>query len=850
MRNLLVALTGIICLVCAAGPVLGTVTTLRDGLNGYGGTTDSWVNDGSDSRNYGQGQTLRCEWNNGIQENIVLKFNLAGQLAPHQVISDARLKIYYYDEASFSDNNVVRLTPYRLTASWEEGYGDDDGVAGQGVSWDYRDVAEQYPWTGENGGWNDKADDGCGHAYIKGWEGTDPNAIAPAWPGAEVSFAVTPTVQKWYLGQEANNGFLIAATDFSGSGYMATGYFRSRQYADYANYRPTLEITHTTAPITWTGAADGNWNTSAVNWTWTYGATTFAGGDLVQFNESTRQNINIVGTVQPASVTFGNSAATNYVFSGGAIGGATGITKNGAGKVTLTAANSYTGDTTVNEGVLNVRHASALGTAAGGTSVASGAALEMEGNVTVAGEALRLRGSGIGGAGALRSLSGSSAWNGAVTLEAHTTVGVDAGSMTIGGSIGGGNYNLAKTGAGALVLGAANTYSGTTSVLGGTLRYGIDNAIAGGPIQVESGATLDIGAYSDAVGAVVLVDGSITGAGGVLAGSGYDLRKGAVSAILGGSGGVTKSTAETVVLSGANVYSGPTAVPAGTLRLGAGGVIPDASSVDVGGTLDLDGHDETIGPLAGDGAVALGAGTLTVNTNLIAGKFFSGVIDGPGGLAKTGLGTQGLTGPNTYEGMTKIAQGTLTLGPGGSIAGSAVIVIDGGATLDVSAVEPYALAETQTLKGSGRVRGDLDILGTIAPGTSAGRLTTEGLTFEDGSVLEIEIGGRGQGTEYDVLAADGMIGLKDGSTLAVTLSGGFEPILGDEFDLMDFTGLKGKLALDLPDLGGGLDWDTKELYTQGLLRVTPEPATLALVLAGACGTWLSRRRRRAARSAG
>ena len=87
--------------------------------------------------------------------------------------------------------------------------------------------------------------------------------------------------------------------------------------------------------------------------------------------------------------------------------GAAGITKTGAGTMVLSGSNTYTGTTTVSAGVLNIRHANALGTTAGNTTVASGAALQLQGGITVGAEALSLNGTGVSNTGALRNISGN-----------------------------------------------------------------------------------------------------------------------------------------------------------------------------------------------------------------------------------------------------------------------------------------------------------------------------------------------------------------------------------------------------------------------------------------------------------
>lgn len=84
------------------------------------------------------------------------------------------------------------------------------------------------------------------------------------------------------------------------------------------------------------------------------------------------------------------------------------VNKLGTGTVTLTGNNTYTAVTTVNGGTLVAASTNALGTVAGGTSVASGATLGLAGNITLANEAITLSGSGAATMlGALTNISGN-----------------------------------------------------------------------------------------------------------------------------------------------------------------------------------------------------------------------------------------------------------------------------------------------------------------------------------------------------------------------------------------------------------------------------------------------------------
>jgi autotransporter-associated beta strand protein len=210
------------------------------------------------------------------------------------------------------------------------------------------------------------------------------------------------------------------------------------------------------------------------------------------------------------------------------------LTKSGAGILTLSGTNTYTGTTTISAGVLNIQNSSALGGVAGGTVISNGAALQLQGGISVGAEALSVRGSGITATGAIRNITGNNTWGGPVTQAAASTISSDAGTLifdvssgnAISGTFnltltGAGNISIAdpvaistgtvtKTGSGTLLLSAANTYTGTTTVSGGVMQYGIANALSTGNVVLSSG-TISTGAtsgYTDAVGTLSLTNTS------------------------------------------------------------------------------------------------------------------------------------------------------------------------------------------------------------------------------------------------------------------------------------------------------------------------------------------------------
>jgi fibronectin-binding autotransporter adhesin len=193
------------------------------------------------------------------------------------------------------------------------------------------------------------------------------------------------------------------------------------------------------------------------------------------------------------------------------------FTKTGTGTLTFTGANTYSGLTTVSAGILNIQNSGALGTTAGGTTVSSGATLQLQSGVAIGAEPLTLNGTGIGGFGALRNISGNNSFAGTTTLGSASTIYSDVGTLTLTGGIvtggftttfgGAGNISqsgvisgtgaLVKNGSGTVTLTGTNTFTGSTTVSAGTLTAAGSSGSALGStssITVNSGGTLTLGA--------------------------------------------------------------------------------------------------------------------------------------------------------------------------------------------------------------------------------------------------------------------------------------------------------------------------------------------------------------------
>ncbi|WP_369062448.1 autotransporter-associated beta strand repeat-containing protein [Caulobacter sp. 73W] len=254
------------------------------------------------------------------------------------------------------------------------------------------------------------------------------------------------------------------------------------------------------------------------------------GGDIevkAAANYATVESLS--GTLTLAGTIFGEASALFVTGAGatvisGVISELDGVDKQGAGNLTLSGANTFDGTVDVSAGVLRVAHAQALGTVAQGTTVSSGAALELSGDVAVAGEVLTISGLGVSNGGALRNVSGTNSWSGALNASGATSITASAGSLTlsgafnagangvhfggagaitVSGAISGAGGEFTKTGAGVLTLSGVNTTAADFDVLAGKLV--VDGSI-GSRISVSGGATLG---GTGTVGDVTVTSGTL-----------------------------------------------------------------------------------------------------------------------------------------------------------------------------------------------------------------------------------------------------------------------------------------------------------------------------------------------------
>jgi autotransporter-associated beta strand protein len=286
---------------------------------------------------------------------------------------------------------------------------------------------------------------------------------------------------------------------------------------------------------------------------------------------------------------------------------------------------------------------------------------------------------------------------------------------------------VVKTGVGTLTLDGTNTYTGGTGFHGGTVEVDdfddLGAAVAGmsftggGILKLMAAGPPALGLLSGRTGGTAMA-----GAGTIDTNGFSTVYDGAIT----GSGALTKIGLGTLDLGGANnAHTGALNINAGTLRAFTGNNIGNTSAVTVaaGATLLRSGiaGTETIGSLAG----AVGSFVVLTDGGLITGgngasTAFSGTTSGAGGLTKTGAGTMSTLSLG-HLGLTTVSGGNLNVN--GTVADSVTIAAGG------------------TFSGNTIISGNLTLSagGILAPGTSIGTTTVNGLSFIGGGNLLAEV---------------------------------------------------------------------------------------------------------------
>jgi fibronectin-binding autotransporter adhesin len=492
------------------------------------------------------------------------------------------------------------------------------------------------------------------------------------------------------------------------------------------------------------GRATGTANTATVNVTGAanlnVGVPTNTSGELwIASDNASNGTLNVTGGA--ATVGTGKTGNKIYFFRNG----------SGAG---------YTANLTQSGGTVTANGIQFGGT--GGTyNAASSANLTLSGGVLYVGlqgitkgsgandltTNIKLQGGTVGASdnwsSSLNMKLGTTGTTGGPTFQAATS-GAVSKNITLSGILSddtGATGTLTKTGAGSLTLSGSNTYSGDTVISAGTLRLGASNVIADGSgkgnVSVASGATFDLGGFSETINGLSgagTVDSNLSdfgatltvgsNAGGTFSGTikntnsaqALSLTKtGGTDLILSGSNsynGATTINQGRLFINSANSLSANTAVTlnAGSLVLNASGTPTFTQSISFVSGANISARQAanlSNVTLASSGIVtfnqddtATAALTLSRN-NTLSGELIvqvgggsgapgavtlSGNHSGAGNMVKIGSGQLTLSGSNSFNGLT-IRNGTVNATTSSNALGSGTVTMGGagstGATLTI-----------------------------------------------------------------------------------------------------------------------------------------------------------------------
>ncbi len=244
------------------------------------------------------------------------------------------------------------------------------------------------------------------------------------------------------------------------------------------------------------------------------------------------------------------------------------------------------------------------------------------------------------------------------------------GTLTVSGAISGAG-KLGVTGTGTLLLSGANTYAGNTLVNSGTLTALNTASLPGyntsGKITVDEGGILAV-RVGAATGEWAASDiDTLRNNVGFNAGSmlGFDTTSGPYSygSVIGGTLGVAKAGANTLMLTGANTFTGPVSFNGGTLKVASLNSLGNGAALNFnGGSLQF---DAVFDPSVRTITFQTGRGILDTQDKSIVLAHSIG-NGGAGGLTKQGSGMLTLSASPNYKGATIINNGTLQLGVPGS----------------------------------------------------------------------------------------------------------------------------------------------------------------------------------------
>jgi fibronectin-binding autotransporter adhesin len=432
------------------------------------------------------------------------------------------------------------------------------------------------------------------------------------------------------------------------------------------------------------------------------------------------------GTWNPSNTAvFGGAVLTSSVTAGGSVSAANGILFNSdgytinGGTINLTAASQASNSIGVNTGTAII--GSTLAGSAGMTKTGVGA-LVLTGNNTYTGDTVVSGGTlQVGGGGTSGSITGNANLNNSAVLVFNRSDNTSfAGAISGTGSV-------AKFAAGTLALQPNNTYTGKTAILGGLIATSDESAFGANPAGlVPDQITLNGGGIQASGGDVSFSSNrgiTLGPSGGTLDTNGNNISVSSTNPIAG-PGSLVKKGLGTLALNASNTFTGGLTINDGTVQLGHSAALNDttpnsvafAANAPATAKLQLNGYSVTVGGLTtnavspGAPIVENGGGSdavLTVNQAAGSATYGGTLQDGSGGgilgITKTGSGQLVLAGTNSHSGPTNIQGGTLRATNNSSLGSAAatVTVTDGSllAQPNVTISNPIAIPAQSIVSG-------------------------------------------------------------------------------------------------------------------------------------------------------
>lgn len=458
-------------------------------------------------------------------------------------------------------------------------------------------------------------------------------------------------------------------------------------------------------PITWTGSINTTWDNTIPNWNKSGSADKYFQSDMVSFGDTGSGTISIVGAIAPSSITINNSATHDYTFTGAAgnaITGTTGITKTGAGALTLNSNNSFLGAVSLGGGVSTF---SAQQAYTGGTTISSGAVLDLTGG---GGQGGVIRGTANVNGGTLRLSTGDATGWGTGTDRIGVLNITNGGTLEINNNANNETLsNLAITLTGSSIVKGAAGYNGNIDLYNGnttitTLASATTSVIG---VGVNLGLRQPVTTITTALGTAgvdLQIDGTLNN-------SSVGFTNPAL--VKEGPGTLVLNN-DPAPVAGNAIYTGTTTINAGTLVVGTGGTsgLLSAGAIIDNGSLVFNRSDDLTpaNVITGTGSLTqLGGGVLT----LVNGGSRSGETIVTGSRINIGtvpftastfrvnangtLGTS-VTGANSTGSVAGLVMNGGTLALRVNTALSDKILVSGGVT--VSAASSIALTPSGNLQ--------------------------------------------------------------------------------------------------------------------------------------------------------